>query len=387
LACKRVWSCTIINSLYVHYPFCLSKCHYCSFYSIPYDPELSKAYQKQLKKELHFYASNYDISKLETIYIGGGRPSLNISDLENIMYNISLKTSIKCIKEYTVECNPVDVNADLLNILKKSGCTRVSLGIQSFTRKAINYCARMGQDDRVIDNALSIMNKSGLDINIDLINGLPRSVIDTEMKNLKIILRKYTNINHISLYDLSIEKGSVFHKNTVVLDESFISKYDKEFLIIISKLGFKRYEVSNYAKNSNRSIHNSNYWKYKNYIGIGPGAHGTIDGLRIENTPDLNSYISSFKKNSMKTILTKLEQIEEYLLMGLRLIEGIDTNDLRKRFNLDIENIIKNSLKRHTKLKNIEVSFGSLKITKKGMDILNTVLVDMFSELEENFKT
>jgi len=367
-----------INSLYIHYPFCYAKCNYCNFYSIPYDNKLFEKYIISLNNEYNAYKSKYNLNNIETIYIGGGTPSIN-QDCIKLINEIISSITLNDIIEYTVECNPRDVNQNLINILNTIKCNRVSLGIQSFSNKILKLCNRKQTNDNVF-NALNLFNENGFNISIDLINGFPKTDINYELNNLEYILNKFKNINHISLYDLTIEKGSVFYKNNIDLDEKIIELYENKFINLASKFDFKKYEVSNYCKNNKYSHHNYNYWKYNNYLGLGPSAHSTIDNIRIENKSDLDLYITGINYKIEYELSVK-EQIEEYILMGFRLIEGINFNNFKKRFNLEFLKIFQKSIDNNNKY--FITDTDSISINDAGLKILNILLVDFFIELED----
>ena len=325
----------------------------------------------------------YKNFEIETIYIGGGNPSLNPENLKEINKIINLFFTLNSIKEYTVECNPLNVTKNFIEILKEISCNRVSLGIQSFTEKTLKYANRLGQTNETVFNALSLLNKEKISISIDLINGLPYADFDKEFYYLEKLLGEFENVNHISLYDLSIDKGSKFYdyKNLKMLSESKKDKYEKQFRKIIDKFGFKRYEVSNYCKKNKMSLHNLGYWKYNNYLGLGPSAHSTIDNLRMENKPELDKYILGIDFTD-KYVLNKKQQIEEYLLMGLRLTEGINLNNFFNRFNLDFFTVFKMSLEKNIRLKNLVIKNNYLHTTNRGINFLNSILVDLFDDLD-----
>ncbi len=182
---------------------------------------------------------------------------------------------------------------------------------------------------------------------------------------------------------MSIEKGSYFFdfKKNNYITEKEKTRYEKEFNIIIKKNNFKRYEISNYAKDNNYSLHNMNYWKYNNYLGFGPSAHSKIDDLRIENKPDIDKYIK-LKDYNKSYNLTKKELIEEYILMGLRLVDGIKIESFYKKFNLSIKELFKKTINKYSNKKMLVIKKNSIKITSRGLNILNTILTDFFNDLD-----
>lgn len=227
------------------------------------------------------------------------------------------------------------------------------------------------------------MDKNDFNISIDLINGLPNTDMDMELFYLNQVLKKYKNIKHISFYDLIIEKECKFYnfKNIQYLSENERIKYENKFEKVIKDYKIKRYEVSNYAKKNKYSMHNLNYWKYKNYLGLGPAAHSKINNLKIENKPDIYKYIK-FMNYKLIYNLSKKELIEEYILMGFRLIQGINIKDFNLRFNIDINFLLNNTIEKYIKLKMINANKNNIIINKRGLNILNQILVDLFNELD-----
>ncbi len=372
-----------IEHLYIHYPFCSSKCDYCGFYSVTYrNSELFAGYINSLERELLEYIAQYDFESLKTLYIGGGNPALNISDLNTIFELLKSNLNYKKIKSITVECNLKNISEELAKTIINYNIDRVSIGIQSFTKEALLYANRVKSDDDFDISKIELLDKIGIHINIDLINGLPYSSINSEIDKLDIILGRYKNIDHISIYDLSIDENSLFYKKGAAIDEDLMYGFEKRVKKILRKYHFKQYEISNYSKNKkSQSLHNIGYWKYHNYIGLGPSAHSTVDNIRIENRNDLNSYIEYDNfRNVYK--LTKDESIKEYLLMGLRLTVGVDIDDFKKRFDVDIEKLLKNTIQKNTLNKNMKLSKNRLKVTSKGMNVLNTILLECFDEID-----
>ena len=291
------------------------------------------------------------------------------------------------ILDSTIECNTLNINKHLVKTLKNINCSRVSLGVQSFSKKALSFCDRAIYGVNEVNNAIRLLEEANISISIDLINGLPYSDFDFELKSLESVLSEHKQLKHISFYELSIEKGSKFYdfNNLQVPILSKKIKYENEFRKLISKYGFKRYEISNYAKQKNFSLHNLAYWKYKNYIGLGPSAHSTIDSLRIENKPDIDLYIKQ-KEYCDSYYLSKFQQIQEYILMGFRLIEGISVLNFYERFNIPFFDLFNKTIKIYTESKLIIIKNNKIKMSNRGLNILNSILVDFFKELDEKEK-
>lgn len=323
---------------------------------------------------------------METIYIGGGSPALTTYCLIEINKILTSSITLSDLKEYTIECNPLDITEDLVKLAKLIGCNRISLGIQSFSRNILKAVNRGAQSFESIIHALEILSREGFNVSIDLINGLPGLEISRELKSLEKILKEYNCIKHISFYELSIDEGSKLYlekDNLELPTDSILLTYESELRELIKSYGFERYEVSNYCKPGFQSKHNLGYWMYNNYLGLGPGAHSTIGSLRIENIPDLKRYISNDNFSDV-TKLSLREQIEEYLLMGLRLTKGIDLLDFKNRFGKELCKLVSKSINAYKKEGDLIVEVQTIRLSRRGMDIINRILVDLFIELESS---
>lgn len=385
MAFGYIRSCKIeseINHLYIHIPFCYSKCHYCAFYSqLDISNNLQNEYFTALKKELTFYTNKYLI-KPKTIYIGGGNPGCVPILLNNILLLLNDTFNLQEINEFTVECNPANVNEEFVSCLKNNSVSRVSLGVQTFDERALLKINRVRQSNKTVENALDLLCELD-NVSIDLINGLPDVNLDNELEFLDKYLKSYSNLNHISFYDLTIDENSYFylHKNDFSFpedDEKFI--FEQRISKLLADNNFIRYEISNWMRNFQMSRHNLAYWNYENYLGIGTSAHSKIEKLKIENKPNITNYING-TDIADSYYLTDKESIEELLLMGLRTIYGIAKETLRKmcgnaeNFNKLISFLSdKNFLDTNIK--------DRIALNDKGRLILDTVLVELFDILD-----
>lgn len=371
-------------SIYLHYPFCKSKCPYCDFNSycnIKIDEDsLIEAY----RNEINYYKNYITKKDINTIYFGGGTPSLMSEKLLNsILKNISSIGNISSDCEITAEANPNSATFEKLNNFNKIGINRLSLGVQSLYDKDLKFLGRIHnrQDAlKTIEYAQKIFKDK---YSIDLIYTRPNQKLKDWEKELKeaIKLSPY----HLSLYQLIIEKGTLFYKNKVQLpnDDLSVDFYNMTYEFLESN-NINFYEISNYAKNGYESKHNLVYWTNGNWLGIGAGAHSRLDvnnnRYAIQNIKNPIRWLEKCKTiNNGKSIKTKLsnrEIIEEFVLMGLRIKDGINLNNLQKNMkcksfydmlnknNLDI--LAKNELLIH--------SPTNIKITKKGILLLNSII-------------
>ncbi len=358
----------MINCIYIHIPFCEKKCNYCCFCSFNL---LSKKedYINSLLKEIKFY---YDKTPLKTLYFGGGTPFLlEVKDFEKILseFNFNKETEI------TVELNPNASDFNKLKELKNLGINRLSVGIQNFNDKILKIIGRNHTKNEIY-NCIKNINRAGFEnFSVDLMYGLPNQDIKQWIETLDEA--KKLEPGHISLYGLKIEKGTFFYKyppkNLPNLDTQA-----KMYEIAIEKLSeeFLHYEFSSFAKNKNYiSKHNSSYWKRVSYWGFGLSASGFIDNKRYTNTFNFKDYIKNPTQKTYQT-LTKQEQIEEEIFLGLRLNSGIDFDFINKKYNIDVFKKYECLFNKFSKNGFMEYTNNGIKLTKEGILVSNEILCE-----------
>lgn len=330
----------MINSVYIHIPFCNNICSYCDFCKIYYNSLVVNKYLECLGKEIK---SRYQDDIINTIYIGGGTPSsLNVEEL------IKLLDIIKIFKtrdlEYTFECNIESITEDKLILLKEYGVNRISIGIQTLNNKYIKLLNRF-HNKKMVKEKINLVKKYINNINVDIIYGIPGETIDELDNDLNFILN--LNVNHISTYSLMIEEHTKLYIDKVsnIDDELDYNMY----MHICNKLknfGFDHYEISNFSKKDFESKHNLVYWNNNNYYGFGVGASGYINDIRYDNTRSISNYLKgNIIYNSHK--LNLKEKIENEFILGLRKIRGINKLSFYKKYNININDIeiVKNLLR------------------------------------------
>lgn len=363
--------------IYIHIPFCKRKCYYCDFISYSNKDMMIERYVNCLKKEIK--KENRDIT---TIYIGGGTPS-NIDSkyiveiLEKIKSNNNLKSP-----EITIEVNPGTITESKLRDYKKAGINRISIGLQSTNDNILTHIGRIHTYKEFLNTYNLARNKGFKNINIDLMIGLPNQTIN----DLKDSLEKVINLspNHISVYSLIVEEGTKMY-DMVNSGEANLPDEDLERQMywyvknMLELNGYNHYEISNFAKKGYESKHNINCWEQKEYIGIGAAAHSYFNKVRYSNTIDLNQYITNIEKNKMldnKIIeekLTENETKKEYMVLGLRKIDGISIDNFKRKFGENPLYLFKNELQNLTSQKLIKVVGDNIKLTNKGLDFANIV--------------
>ncbi|MCQ2586106.1 MAG: radical SAM family heme chaperone HemW [Treponema sp.] len=377
-------------SLYIHIPFCISKCAYCDFFSKPFS-SVSDDYVQALCNELDYRLK--DGKSPETIYIGGGTPSLlSKNQLKKIVSHIPFDS----VKEFTVEVNPDDVTVDLLQGFEKCGVTRISCGIQSLNDDVLKICNRRANREQVL-NALETFNQNWKGrLSLDLISGLPLETEESFFEGLETVFR--SGAEHISLYALTIEEetplGRKIDSGEIEYDYDIADKMWLMGRDFLEAHGYSQYEVSNFCKDEEVSLHNMTYWTHKSYVGCGSGGTGTLyrdDGsaFRWTNTSNLREYVDFWLSgNCGENIPQESEELSletekfEFFMMGLRTVTGISKNQFEKTFACSFPEGVKNQFEKWNKeeLSEIHTEGDDVIYTlgKKGILFLNRFL----SELE-----
>jgi oxygen-independent coproporphyrinogen-3 oxidase len=352
-------------TLYVHIPFCKKACHYCNFHfstSLKNKEELIDALCIELKHKKEFVGVDETIT---SIYFGGGTPSiLSTTELDKIINIISKNYHVESSAEFTIECNPDDINDDLLKHYSSAGVNRLSIGVQSFDDMDLLVLNRSHAAQQAIDAINQAASHGFKSLTIDLMYGLPNQTKSKWLKNLE--LASALPINHISCYNLTVEEKTALRK--LIQDKKIASTEEiesaEQFEILMewaSEQGFEHYEISNFARNGNYSQHNSAYWRGSKYIGVGPSAH-SFDGFsnRYYNIANNAEYIRNIKSGDGYYEIEALEEhsiYNEYVLTRLRTIWGINAEELKSRFG---------KLKEEYFLKNIDAFVKDGHITYDG---------------------
>ena len=376
--------CKIMAGIYLHIPFCKKRCSYCDFYSTT-DNSLAERYIESLIIE--FNARSHEITKDEitTIYIGGGTPSqLTPSQLSKLADSIKNKIDFSKIIEFTIEVNPDDVTFDYILMCKNLGINRVSMGIQSFVDDELSIINRR-HDSKQAYNAVELIRNAGIDnISIDLIYGLPLQTIESWKFSVREAIK--LGVPHISCYNLSYEEGTLLYNKREAgeikecCEEDCIKMYD----ILIDELktaGYVHYEISNFAKPDSYSRHNSSYWQQVPYLGLGASAHSYDGNVRRYNPSSIHKYMTEVGQHGVayeEEIISCHEKYNEYIMLGLRTIWGLNTQLIKKRFGNELyEYLIENSRK-FVKNGDIIESRGVLTLSDKGMMLSDYIMRTLF---------
>jgi oxygen-independent coproporphyrinogen-3 oxidase len=355
------------KGLYVHIPFCSHICSYCDFCKIIFDQKYVKPYLNRLKEELE----HYQIKQFSSIYIGGGTPSsLKEEDLEELLK--MLKPYLEDNKSFAFEANFENLTLSKIQILKKYGVNRVSLGLQTFDQNLLKILNRH-HDEKLVDEVLFNLHNEGIDdINIDLIYGLPNQSLEMVKKDVEKLVSK--NITHISTYALSVVPHTLFYVNKVkeVSQETYREYYDY-IVEALKEHGFNRYEVSNFAKEGYESKHNLIYWRNEEYLGIGLGAASYLNNKRFSNTKSLTKYLQGTTVEEEEELSKKDKEFYS-LMLGLRLEEGVSLKKFKELYQEDLVDIYKEPLKELEERRLIQILDGRLKVTEENFFILDYVL-------------
>lgn len=371
--------------LYVHIPFCVSKCFYCDFNSYTDKSYIIDDYIKYLKKEIDLYSVELKDYKVKTIFIGGGTPSsIDSKYICDIVNHIYKKFNLTTLIEFTIEANPKTLDRYKLKDYKNLGINRISLGLQSFNDKLLKSIGRIHTAKDFLES-YDLIRKFGFDnVNVDVMFNLPGQTIKDVIDTLKKVIA--LEVEHISFYSLKIEEGTLFYK---LYNESRLNLPDEDTerdmyykgIELLEDNNFIHYEISNFAKPSYECKHNLIYWNVKPYLGLGLSAHSNISNKRWSNFGGFKQYFKYLNEDNLpveesEKIDVKME-MAEFMILGLRLIKGIRKQDFKNRFVLNVENVYGRQLKSLEEKGLIENKDKYIKLTKRGIDLSNLVFVEL----------
>ncbi len=369
--------------IYIHIPFCKKKCNYCDFYSIKWEGESENKYIQAVLNEIddykHRLKDNYII---DTIFFGGGTPTIiKPENLRRIIGCLREAADIDKDCEITIEANPNTLTLESLELYKKSGINRLSIGIQSLNDEILKKIGRIHNSIEALEAIDRAKNVGFKNINADIMFNIPgQTVKDAEDTILKIIKR---SVNHISFYSLKLEKGTPMYlmekKNKIVMpDEDTEREMYYSGRRAMAENNILQYEISNFAEKGFECKHNLKYWNQEEYIGLGPSAHSFLNNIRYSNPSDLKLYCENSKFNFHERIIQEKLSTDdlmfEYIMLQLRLTKGLDINEFNFKFSADFKEMY--SLQIGFLLKNNLVEFSNeyIRLTKKGMDVSNYVI-------------
>lgn len=377
-------------SIYIHIPFCYSKCYYCDFNSYTDKNKYIEKYIEYLKKEIDLYSETLKQHKLKTVFFGGGTPShIDARYISEILKYLYSKIDTSSIVEVTIESNPKTLDLNKLNTYKSAGVNRISLGVQTLDDNLLKSIGR-AHTAKDFYNTYKMLRDSGFkNINVDIMFNLPGQSLEDLMDTLTKVIS--LDVTHISLYSLNIEENTPFfemyEKGEISLSDEDIERemYHKSIEFLENE-GYHQYEISNFAKLDYECQHNLIYWKLEPYIGLGLSAHSNIDSLRYGNVDSFDDYFKLLDNNklpideSSKEFIKKDMEIAEYIMLGLRLNSGLDKGEFKKKYKTDIEDMFNNKFQQFKDEDLIIESEDKIKLTAKGLDLCNIVFMEILPE-------
>lgn len=377
-------------SLYIHIPFCNSKCNYCNFVSCVGTEQEKLRYEDCLKKEIAIRAKEYNkFFTIKTIFIGGGTPScLRTGAIKDILQTVYKHFTVKNDAEITIELNPNSATKEKIQEFVISGVNRFSIGLQCINQAVLKNMGRTHNLDDFNRAVNLILDQGVSNINADMIVGYPGQSEKDVTDTAKYLVAK--EIPHVSAYILSVEDGTplshMIDNGTQKLpkEEKLLKQY-QSVVNTLSSAGYIRYEISNFAKPGFTCKHNLTYWKRKEYLGLGVAAHSYIDGVRFSNTENLQTYCECIETKakapvSSVTKLTKEEKKEEFVMLSLRTGEGLNTEEYQNEFGENFLAKHKDQLASFIKLGLLTIDReGNIKATAKGFLVLNRIILELCS--------
>ncbi len=375
----------MLDSLYIHIPFCSAKCSYCSFNSYSGLERLQSRYIDSLLLEMEQIASVGKIAPLKTIFTGGGTPSvLDRKLLQRLFAAIESFFSFDTDVEISMEINPDSLDYSKLDAIIEAGVNRISFGVQSFNDAELTAIGRI-HTSRVARDAIAMARNAGCEnLSLDLMYGLPGQTPESWQKSLEEACA--LGVNHLSLYQLTVEEGTPFYRmaadgRLLLPLEEEVEAMDGVTARITEGEKLNQYEISNYARNGFQCRHNIGYWRNRPYIGLGAGAVSYREGCRIRNVADPVRYCELLESGESLAIeretLGSEDSFRESVIMGLRMNEGISVEDLWRRYGMNLEKYYGEVLQRLIRGRLLELRGEFLRLTERGRMVANGVMAEL----------
>ncbi len=360
-----------MTGIYIHIPFCQGKCPYCDFYSFKANETEKDSYLKAVLLCLEKWKEKTSDS-IDTVYFGGGTPSVFGSErISQVIEFIKSNFSLTDDAEITVECNPSSVSREFFKGISRAGVNRISMGMQSAVKKERLTLGRVSDSSQVRD-AVDMAKKEGIDnISLDIMLGVPYQTMESLDESIDFLLG--LEIPHISAYMLKVEEGTPFDKMTDSLslpDEDTVAEMYLHTSERLVSAGYEHYEISNFAREGKQSRHNNRYWKGQDYIGVGPSAHSFFGGERFYYSRDFNEFISGAEPISDGFGGDK----EEYIMLRLRLSEGLKFGEYEEKFGEKISQIIIEKMKKYQRAGLLHIDDKGIRLTPEGFLLSNVII-------------
>ena len=365
--------------LYVHIPFCVCKCQYCDFLSGPSDEETKDRYIEALLKEIRA-AEHTEDYEIVSVFIGGGTPSaLKAEAIASIMSTLQEQFFFCEDAEVTIEANPGTVDLEKLTIYRNVGINRLSLGLQSTDAEELKLLGRIHSYEEFLKSYEWAREAGFSNINIDLMFAIPGQTGEAWRQHLYQVAE--LNPEHISAYSLIIEEGTPFAEQNLDLpDEDTEYQMYEDTAEILERYGYRQYEISNYAKQGYMCRHNAGYWQRLEYLGFGLGASSLYGGMRFSNTHQMQEYLKESRNPDQirkdVTVLSRNEQIEEFMFLGLRMTEGISEKKFEENFDVRLMDVYGDILQKYEETGFMEHIETKWRLTRKGIHVSNHILAD-----------
>lgn len=379
------------KAVYIHIPFCTNKCFYCDFNSYVLKDQPVMDYLRALDREMELTVQATPPAEIKTIFVGGGTPTvLNPQEMEYFLNSVRRHFPNWADDiEFTMEANPGTTDAEKLAVMKAGGVNRVSFGVQAFQNELLSGIGRIHNTDDVYRSLENARNAGLHNLSIDLMFGLPNQTV--EMLDYSVSRALELGLPHYSIYSLKVEENTLFHtlyqKNQLPLpgEEDELNMY----LLLMDRMkaaGYKQYEISNFAKTGYESRHNITYWRNEDYYGLGAGAHGYVKRRRHINIKGVNPYVEACKQGLPRLEqfeVTKEEAMEDFVMVGLRKLDGIRLSDFTEQFGSSLEETFRSPLHKMTSAGLLEMheDHGGYRLSEKGVLFGNEVFAEFIGAL------
>jgi len=371
-------------SVYIHIPFCKQKCRYCDFLSAPAGEQIRNQYVQALCGEIEAEGKHYRNYQVETVFLGGGTPSLLSGEqIQKMMDCLRRAYQVSPDAEISMEMNPGTVTARKLAAYKKAGINRVSLGLQSANNNELAMLGRIHTWEMFLESYRLCREAGFSNINIDLMSALPGQTRESYLYSLMQVTA--LEPEHISAYSLIIEEGTPFYQqyldSPLLPDEETERGMYEDTKKYLAKEGYVHYEISNFAKQGKACRHNCTYWERGDYVGFGLGAASMVNNKRWSNVTDVSEYIklpAGEKKRNVQS-LSEAEQMEETMFLGLRMMQGVSKEKFRTCFGVEPEQVYGEVIEKHIR-NGLLVMGDTIYLTEKGIDVSNYVMSDFLFE-------
>ncbi|TQR19269.1 radical SAM family heme chaperone HemW [Psychrobacillus vulpis] len=371
----------MVRGVYIHIPFCHQICNYCDFNKFFFHNQPVDEYIELLGKEMELYKSQLEDARIETIFIGGGTPtSLTEKQLERLFTLIQAHIPLNDIVEFTSEANPDELTFEKMKLMHSYGVNRLSMGVQTFDQDLLKVLGRTHSNEHVYE-VIEHAKKIGFpSISMDLMYGLPNQTMEQWKYSLQEVFR--LKIPHISAYSLLVEPKTVFYnlmsKGKLSLPGEDLEAEMYSYLMDeMDKQGYHQYEISNFSYGGKESRHNLIYWDNDEYIGLGAGAHGYVNGIRYSNHGPLKKYMQTIESNDkpfmMQKEVTETEKMEEEMFLGLRKNAGVPMDVFYNKYGQSLQNVYGKELKELVEKEWIEMNNNHVRLTRRGRFVGNEV--------------